>query len=96
MFTCVGRRCIIISCHLNETIKIIHSVKGLMHVIIGYFTRVLFVACTDFKNLSSVSIFMNQYLVSFISNAKTENSLNSVFHKYKKIFAALLRTQVLK
>lgn len=67
-----------------------------MHVIISYFTHVLFVACADFKNLSRVSTFMNQHLISFISNAKTKNSLNLVLHKYnfyftgKKIFAALL------
>lgn len=82
MFTCVGMQSILISCELNATIKIIHSDKGLMHVIKGYFTHVLFVACTDFKNLSSVNIFMNQYLISFISNAKIKNSLYSVLRKY--------------
>lgn len=57
----VGMRCILIWCQLNETVKIVHSDKGLMHVILSYFTHVIFVACADFKSFSCVSIFMNQY-----------------------------------
>lgn len=73
-----------------------------MHVILSYFTHELSVACADFKNLSGVSIFMNQYLIFFISNAKIKNFLDSVLHKYnscltgKKMFVALLCTQVLE
>lgn len=65
MFASIGMWCVLIWCQLNETIKIVHTDKGLMHVIISYFTHVLFVACADFKNLSGVSIFMNQYLTFF-------------------------------
>lgn len=50
MFARIGMQYTLTWFQLYEIIKIVHRDKGLMHVIVSYFTRVLFVACTDFKS----------------------------------------------
>lgn len=70
--------------------------NGLIRIIRSYFAHVVFVARADFENLLRVSTFVNQYLISLVSNAKAKKSLNSVLHKCNfyftgiQIFAALL------
>lgn len=100
MFAYVDTLCTLMWCHLNESVEIFQSdkgikliPKGLIHISRGYLAHVVFAVCADFKNLLCVSTFMKQYFSHLQCKSKELFKFSSSwmwFLLHIQIFSALL------